>query len=153
MTPHQQALRPGEQFLTTQFTLEREDILSFAEEFDPQPYHLDPKAAEASIFGGLCASGWQVAAIMMRLLTDALRERHVPVQGIRAVPAMRWKRPVFEGDTLRARVTITGHEDHSGVPGCGSTQVDVEVLNQHDKPAILLSAVLLVAREESARAS
>ena len=60
MTRYWQDLEVGETFSTSDsLTLEREDILEFAAEFDPQPYHLDREAAEASIFGGLCASGWR----------------------------------------------------------------------------------------------
>lgn len=152
MTRYWQDIQPGEQFETGQLSLSKQDILAFAAEFDPQPYHLDSDAAANSIFGGLCASGWQVAALMMRLLTDALHGQAVPVQGVSAVPAMRWKMPVFANDTLSARVTVTGREASSRLSGAGSLDLDVIVFNQDSKPVIELSTRLLVAMEEPASA-
>lgn len=152
MTRYWQDIQPGEQLETGQLSLGKQDILEFAAEFDPQPYHLDSDAAADSIFGGLCASGWQVAALMMRLLTDALHEQAVPVQGVAAVPAMRWKMPVFVDDTLSARVTVTGSEATSRLNGAGSLDLDVVVVNQHGKPVIELSTRLLVAMEKPANA-
>ena len=111
MTRYWQDIQPGEQFETGQLEISKQDILEFAAEFDPQPYHLDSDAAADSIFGGLCASGWQVAALMMRLLTDSLHRQALPIAGIAAVPTMRWKMPVFADDTLSARVTVTGREE------------------------------------------
>ena len=152
MTRYWQDIQPGEQFETGELSLSKQDILAFAAEFDPQPYHLDSDAAANSIFGGLCASGWQVAALMMRLLTDALHGQAVPVQGVSAVPAMRWKMPVFVDDTLSARVTVTGREASSRLNGVGSLDLDVIVFNQDSKPVIELSTRLLVAMEEPASA-
>jgi len=152
MTRYWQDIQPGEQFETGRLSLSKQDILAFAAEFDPQPYHLDSDAAANSIFGGLCASGWQVAALMMRLLTDALHGQAIPVQGVSAVPAMRWKMPVFANDTLSARVTVTGREASSRLSGAGSLDLDVIVFNQDSKPVIELSTRLLVAMEEPASA-
>ena len=90
MTRYWQDLEVGETFSTSDsLTLEREDILEFAAEFDPQPYHLDREAAEASIFGGLCASGWQVSAMMMRLLTDTFHQQEIALLGVASVQQMR----------------------------------------------------------------
>ncbi len=152
MTRYWQDIQPGEQFETGQLAISKQDILEFAAEFDPQPYHLDSDAAAGSIFGGLCASGWQVAALMMRLLTDALHRQDLPIAGISAVPAMRWKMPVFADDTLSARVTVTGREATSRLAGTGTLDLDVTVFNQHSKAVIELSARLLVTMEGTARA-
>ncbi|MEQ9462533.1 MAG: MaoC/PaaZ C-terminal domain-containing protein [Haliea sp.] len=152
MTRYWQDIQPGEQFETGQLSISKQDILEFAAEFDPQPYHLDSDAAADSIFGGLCASGWQVAALMMRLLTDSLHRQALPIAGISAVPVMRWKMPVFADDTLSARVTVTGREETSRLSGSGSLDLDVVVFNQHSKAVIELSARLLVAIEETAHA-
>lgn len=144
MTRYWQDLQPGERFSTDSLALAREDILAFAAEFDPQPYHLDSAAAEASIFGGLCASGWQVAALMMRLLTDALHQQDITVQGVASVPTMRWKAPVFAGDRLRAEFGITGRERESSQPGCGNIDLEVTVLNQDARPVVVLDTKLLI---------
>jgi acyl dehydratase len=145
-------LQPGETFATGQLSLDREAILAFAAEFDPQPYHLDAAAAEASIFGGLCASGWQVTALMMRLLTDALHAQDVPVLGIDSVPSLRWKAPVFVDDSLQGQVSVTGGEPDSRQPGCGRTRLHILVTNQQERPVVELDAVVLVAHGEHANA-
>ena len=105
MPRYWQDLNTGEQITTGQLTLSKEDILEFAADFDPQPYHLDTEAADASIFGGLCASGWQVAAMMMRLLTDSFREQDIAIMGVSAVPDMRWKIPVLPATASMAKST------------------------------------------------
>jgi acyl dehydratase len=76
-----QDINPGDSFITDAITISRRDILDFAAEFDPQPYHLDPDAADDSIFGGLCASGWHVTAVMMRLLTDTFALNNINLLG------------------------------------------------------------------------
>jgi acyl dehydratase len=137
-------LKEGESFTTGTLTVTREDILEFAAEFDPQPYHLDNEAADASIFGGLCASGWQVSAMMMRLLTDCFKSEHIAVMGATAVKRMRWKRPVFAGDTLVARVVITSvNADPEGTDS-GQIECDVKVDNQDDTHVIELVTTLLI---------
>ena len=139
-----QDLREGESFTTGTLTVTREDILEFAAEFDPQPYHLDTEAADASIFGGLCASGWQVSAMMMRLLTDCFENEHIAVMGATAVKRMRWKRPVFAGDTLVAQVVVTDvNADPVGVES-GQIECEVKVDNQEGTHVIELVTTLLI---------
>lgn len=145
MTRYWQDVQVGERYDTDSLTLHKQDILDFAAEFDPQPYHLDSDAADASIFGGLCASGWQVSALMMRLLTDTFRNQDIAVMGVAAVPAMRWKIPVFAGDSLHASIKVIAREQDSGQTGMGSVEVEVHVANQDDKPVIALTTRLLVA--------
>lgn len=152
MTRYWQDLQLGERFTTDSLTLGREDILAFAAEFDPQPYHLDSAAAEASIFGGLCASGWQVSALMMRLLTDTLQRQQIAVLGVASVPAMRWKAPVFAGDTLAAEFSISDRDRQSRQEGCGSIDLEVTVSNQDGRPVIALSTRLLIPHGEVAHA-
>lgn len=152
MTRYWQDLQLGEHFTTESITLSREDILTFAAEFDPQPYHLDSTAARESIFGDLCASGWQVSALMMRLLTDSLRQRRIPVMGVASVPAMRWKMPVFAGDSLCAEFSVIGRERESRQAGCGNIDLDVKVSNQKGRPVITLSTRLLIPHRAAATA-
>jgi len=152
MTRYWQDLQLGECFSTNTLTIEKDNIRAFAGEFDPQPYHLDSAAAESSIFGGLCASGWQVSALMMRLLTDTLQQQQIQTLGMAAVPAMQWRRPVFAGDTLSAVFTFIDRAEQSSQPGCGTLDLEVTVNNQDDKPVINLTARLLVPHGENAHA-
>lgn len=149
MTRYWQDLEVGQTFSTSDsLTLRREDILEFAAEFDPQPYHLDHEAAEASIFGGLCASGWQVSAMMMRLLTDTFHQQEIALLGVASVQQMRWKIPVFAGDSLTAEIAVIDSSDSSGQPGVGTIDVDILVRNQKDQPVITLQNRLLIAHRE-----
>jgi len=77
-----------------------EEIIDFAREFDPQPQHLDPEAAKASILGGLAASGWHLCALAMRMIVDGLLGRTVSM-GSPGVDDVQWRRPVYAGDDLR----------------------------------------------------
>ncbi len=145
MTRYWKDLQVGEQFDTGSITLDTEDILEFAWAFDPQPYHLDAAAADDSIFGGLCASGWQVSAMMMRLLTDTFQDQDIAVMGVAGVPRMRWKVPVFAGDSLHARMEITACGAPPAGENLGTADLDVHVANEHGTPVIELSTRVFVA--------
>lgn len=139
-----QDLQIGEGFTTGSLTVTKTAILEFAAEFDPQPYHLDSDAGDASIFGGLCASGWQVSALAMRLLTEAFRVQDVAILGLGGVRAMRWKAPVFAEDSLSATINLTA--SNAASEGAGSIEAAVQVNNQHNKTVLTLSASLLIAQ-------
>jgi acyl dehydratase len=87
------------------FHLSREEIVEFAERYDPQPIHVDEDAAEASVFGGLIASGWQTASACMRLLVDGLLGDAASM-GALGVDELRWKAPVRPGQEISVRNEI-----------------------------------------------
>jgi acyl dehydratase len=148
-----QDIQPGETFATRTLTISREDILEFAADFDPQPYHLDSEAADASIFGGLCASGWHVTALMMRLLTDTFDDQRIELLGSNGVAALRWRKPVYAGDTLSAAITVAARSDDSDDPRFGYIECDIQVHNQQQEEVIKLSTSLMIAnRPEQAHA-
>jgi len=93
-------LKIGMRFSSETTTVSRDDILRFAAEFDPQPFHLDEAAAENTILGGLAASGWHTAAIAMRLAITARPFGPHPLFGA-GVDELRWMKPVRPGDTLQ----------------------------------------------------
>jgi acyl dehydratase len=86
-------------------TVTREEIVAFAEQFDPQPFHVDEAAAEASQFDGLIASGWHTASLCMRMLVDNYLSESASA-GARGVEELRWLRPVRPGDTLTCRLEV-----------------------------------------------
>jgi len=139
-------IRQGECFTTDRITVSRREILEFAAEFDPQPYHLDAEAADASIFGGLCASGWHVTALMMRLLTDTFNAQRIDLLGSSGVSGLRWRKPVFAGDTLSAAITVTGHNPPAPESAYGFIDCDVEVDNQQGERVIVLNTSLMIGR-------
>lgn len=144
-TRYWQDLQAGERFTTENITISRQDILDFAADFDPQPYHLNPEAAEASIFGGLCASGWHVTALMMRLLTDTFGTENIDLLGSNGVSRLRWRKPVFAGDALSARITVNDKPTASSEGAFGFVDCKVEVDNQDGEQVIALTTSLMIA--------
>lgn len=110
-------------------TLTREDIIAFARQFDPQPFHLDDEAGQASVFGGLCASGWHTCALAMRLMvTNFLSE--TSSLGSPGLESIQWLKPVYPGDTLRLKSTMLETRPMGKRPDVGMTRNLWEMFNQ-----------------------
>jgi acyl dehydratase len=124
------------------------EIIAFAEQFDPQPFHLDPVAAEASVFGGLIASGWHTAGLYMRLFAEQVLNR-VPSFGSPGVDQLQWLRPVRPGDTLRARFTVLDVRPSRSRPDRGIVRSRGELINQHGEVALSLEATNFLGRRPS----
>ena len=137
-------IESGRVLETGSVTLNAADIRVFAEKFDPQPYHLDRAAADASLFGGLCASGWHVSALMMKLVSDKLASEHMPLVGSGRVSWLEWYRPAFDGDCLSAHVTITDKSRAEDATDHGLIECDIAVRNQNEKKVMALSTFLMI---------
>ncbi len=122
-----------------------EEILRFANEFDPQPFHIDVVAAEASIFGGLIASGWHTCALTMRLLCDGFLLEAASL-GSPGVDEIRWKKPVRPGDTLTLFCTPVLAKASSSKPDRGVLTNDMELLDQHGDIVMTMKAMTMLAR-------
>ena len=96
----------GETIVHGSRTVTAEDIVAFAAEFDPQPFHLDATAPEAVAVGGLIASGWHVAAVFMRLMCDSMLLDSSSF-GSPGIDTLKWVKPVRPGATLSGRSTVT----------------------------------------------
>jgi acyl dehydratase len=107
----------------------REEILDFARRFDPQPFHVDERAADAGPFGGLAASGWHTAAMFMRLFVDGILNGSASM-GSPGVEELRWTAPVRPGDLLSARVRVVETYPSERRPDRGTVITESEVLNQ-----------------------
>jgi acyl dehydratase len=108
----------------------REAVLAFARDFDPQPFHLDDAAAEASLFGRLSASGWHTCAMAMRLMCDGFLLDSASL-GSPGMDNLRWHAPVHPGDVLGVRCTVLEARPMASKPGVGLALSRTEVLNQH----------------------
>src|SRR5512132_1005321 len=99
-------MKAGEVVELGSHTMDKERMLSFAREFDPQPFHTDEKAAAASVWGGLIASGWHTGSTLMRLFYEGFLKDAASL-GSPGIDELRWLKPVRPGDTLTARLTVT----------------------------------------------
>jgi acyl dehydratase len=137
--------RPGAVYEYGYVTLTEDELLDFARRFDPQPMHVDPEFAKNGPFGGLIASGWHTAGLMMRLLADHYLSR---VAGLASpgVDELRWPAPVRPGDRLRLRTTIAEVRESRSKPDRGVVSTRAELLNQDDTVVLSLVAVNLVLR-------
>ena len=111
-------------------TMEKERMVAFAREFDPQPFHTDEKAAEASIWGGLIASGWLTGSVLMRIFYDGFL-KDTASMGSPGIDELRWLKPVRPGDTLTVRLTVLETTASRSKPDRGIVRSLMEVLNQH----------------------
>jgi len=109
-----------------------EEIIAFAERYDPQPFHIDPAAAARSPYGGLIASGWHTCAMAMRVVVDNFIDGEASL-GSPGLGPIRWKLPVRPGDTLRLHARVTGNQRSKSKPDRGTVTFAIDVLNQHDE--------------------
>lgn len=124
------------------------EIVAFGRQFDPQPYHCDAVAANASPFGGLIASGWHVCAAGMRMLTERiLGQTHT--LGSPGIENVRWLKPVRAGDTLSYRVTVAESRPSASKPGVGLVKHRWEARNQAGELVLTLEGWILVRRRTS----
>lgn len=120
---------PGFTFTTASRTLTLDDIITFARQYDPQPFHIDPAAAAASIYGGIIASGFHTltTAFALSLETGLWAAASMGSPGMEQV---RWLKPVRPGDTLTVRAEVTGSEPSRSRPDMGRTAMLYQVFNQ-----------------------
>ena len=121
------------------------EIVAFARDFDPQPFHLDPAAAEASIFGGIVASGWHTCALTMRLLVDGFLS-HAHSMGSPGVEQIRWLHPVRPDDTLTARIRVLEKQPSQSRPERGRLKTLTEVTNQAGDLVMTMEGIVLMGR-------
>ena len=110
-------------------TVTEDEIIEFARQFDPQPFHVDPGAAADSVFGGLIASGWHTGAMWMRLYVDNMLGS-ASAQGSPGVEELRWLAPVRPGDTLHGRLTVLETTPSGRRPDRGTVRIRGEMVNQ-----------------------
>lgn len=126
-----------------------EDIKEFAEQFDPQPFHVDELAGRRSIFGNLCASGWHTCALAMRLTVDNFL-RDSSSMGSPGLESLRWLKPVYPGDTLRLRHTILESRPLRKRPDTGLVRSRWEMFNQNDEKVLEMEGYGMFGRRHPA---
>ena len=128
-----------------EYHVTKDELLEFAEQYDPQPFHTDEAAAEDSAFGQLVASGWHTASICMRLLVDGPMQDRAGM-GARGVDELRWHQPVTPGDTLSIRTEVlekrVSESDHTR----GYVDTKLEGINQDGEVVISWIGLEMIAR-------
>src|SRR5450830_1625685 len=119
--------------------VEANEMIAFAKRFDPQTMHTDPEAAKHTPFGGLIASGWHTAGLMMRLYVEHYLT-HVASLASPGLDELRWLKPVRPGDVLSVRVTVLKAMPSKSKPDRGAVTSFVEVFNQADEAVMTLKA-------------
>lgn len=136
-------LSVGQRFTSGSYRLDRAEMVAFASQYDPQPYHLDEEAGRASLFGGLAASGWLTGAVTMRLNVDG----GLPIAGlVGAQCELSWPRPTYPGDVLRVENEVMEIKPSRSKPDRGMVTMRTITLNQNDEPVQVMTAVLVVYR-------
>lgn len=127
------------------YQINEEEIIAFARQFDPQPFHLDAEAAKQSIFGGLVASGWHTCSLLMRMLVNGLLLRSASL-GSPGVDEIRWLKPVRPGDTLSMRMKIIETLASQSKPDRGVLRSEYEASNQHGEVVMRMKTLGMFGR-------
>jgi acyl dehydratase len=136
----------GQTFGSGRLRIDEEQIRRFASEFDPQPFHLDNKAARDTIFRGLAASGWHTAALTMRLLVEGEMKPAGGVVGA-GIEELRWPRPVRPGDELRVESEVLEVRPSKSRPEQGIIKVRSTTLNKSGDAVQIFVGNLVVPRK------
>lgn len=131
---------PGSVHCFGSISVDEDEIIRFAHRYDPQVMHTDPVAARQNMYGGLIASGWQTAGLMMNLYANHYLSK-VASLGSPGVDELRWLKPVRPGDTLSIRVTVVEATPSRSKPDRGIVRSFIEVLNQAGEVVLSMKAV------------
>ena len=140
---HYEDLAVGEIVDLGATTVSKEMIVTFASEFDPFPFHLDEAAAKASLLGGLASSGWQTAALTLRMLGDRFLNTIASMGGL-GFSDLKWKKPVMVGDTISGTAAIASLRRSRHHPERGIVTIDLDIRNQHGEPVMTMRIANLV---------
>jgi acyl dehydratase len=143
---HLDDFEAGQVYELGTFNFTKDAILAFAQDFDPQPFHVDEDAAAKSNYGGLIASGWHTGSVFMRLLVDGLLHRCAGM-GSPGVDEMRWLAPVRPGDTLSARLEVDEVRTSKSKPDRGFVVTRGILTNQDGEDVFSLRAPFMIRRK------
>jgi acyl dehydratase len=132
------------------YEVTREEVLEFAHKYDPQPFHVSDEAAAKTHFGRIAASGWHTAAMTMAVIARYVVEHEQAGLGSPGIDDLRWKKPVYPGDTLHVRGTVVEKKPSRSKPEMGSFRTDTIVTNQDDQPVMSFTSIVLIRRRPEA---
>jgi acyl dehydratase len=140
---------PGEKISLGSRTVTGEEIIAFATQFDPQPFHVDPDAAAASIYGGVIASGWHTCSMMMRLVVDHMIGGSSSM-GSPGLDSVRWLLPVRAGDTISVSYLTTRVKPSASKLDRGVVWSIWTATNQHGEPVCTIEGMGMFGRRPDA---
>jgi acyl dehydratase len=132
------------------YEVTREEVIEFARKYDPQPFHLSDEAAAKTHFGRLAASGWHTCAMTMAVIARHVVDEEQAGLGSPGIDELRWRRPVFPGDTLHVRGKIVDKTPSRSKPEMGSFRSDMTVTNQDDQSVMTFTSIVLIRRRPAA---
>lgn len=135
----------GQQLPFGPYPVSRQEVVAFAAEFDPQPFHLDEKAGAETLLGGMAASGWHTCALFMRMCFDGWLKDSASM-GSPGVETLKWVRPVRPGDVLSGRSTVLDIRASKSKPDRGFIRFRHEVMNQGGEVVMTLDNPVMFTR-------
>jgi acyl dehydratase len=140
-------LEVGKTYDVGSHTFTRDEIVQFASQFDPQPFHVDDAAGAASMFGGLAASGWHTCSVMMGMLVRNMLNGSTSM-GSPGIDDIRWYKPVLVGDTITMTNTVLGKRLSASKPDRGIVETQWEGMNQRGETAITVRSKAMFGLRE-----
>jgi acyl dehydratase len=128
------------------YDVTREEIIEFAGKYDPQPFHLSDEEAAKTHFGRIAASGWHTCAMTMAVIARHVVDEEQAGLGSPGIDELRWRRPVYPGDTLHVRGKIVEKTPSRSKPHMGSFRSEMMVTNQDDQPVMTFTSIVLIQR-------
>jgi acyl dehydratase len=126
------------------YEVKRDEVVDFAERYDPQPFHLSDEAAAETHFGRLSASGWHSCAMTMAMVVENLKANQQAGLGAAGIDELRWLKPVYPGDILRCETEVLETRRSASKPGMGSYRSRMTVFNQDDVPVMSFISIALI---------
>jgi acyl dehydratase len=133
----------GESWDLGDYRVTADEIKSFAREFDPQFFHLDEDRAKSSVLGGLSASGWHTCSILMRLMVDGYLGRTAGM-GSPGLEEVKWRKPVYAGETLTGRMTVLAKRQSKSRPEMGLVTMRWEALSAEGETKLDMTGINLI---------
>jgi acyl dehydratase len=131
------------------YAVTREEVMGFAARYDPQPFHLSDEAAAETHFGRLSASGWHTCAMTMAMVVEYMKAGAHAGLGSPGIDELRWKKPVYPGDTLRCETQLLEKTRSRSRPEMGSFRKTMTVFNQHDEVVMTFTSIGLIRTRET----
>jgi len=151
MSRYFEDLEVGATYEVGDYTVTKDEIVAFAEQFDPQPFHVDEEAARESMFGELVASGLHTLCLSVRLFVTrfVLPEDGLANMGGIGMDELRWHQPVYPGDTLRIRIEVADKTPSDSREDRGYVDFDRSVFNDDDEEVLSIRSHNIVRRRDA----